>query len=365
MFNNSLEILKKIESYGFEAYIVGGFARDKYIDRKSTDVDICTNATPKDLKNIFKESMLPKEQYGSVTVIYKKVRYDITTYRRDIKYENNRLPVEIKYINDLKEDLMRRDFIINTLCINSKGEFVDLLNAKKDLDKKIIITVGDPNEKLSEDALRILRAIRFATILDFDLEEDLKNAIKRCAPLLEKLSYYRKKEELDKIFSSINVKKGIDLILEFNLDKYLDIENLRNITLTTSSIGIWTQLNVLNKYSFSNVEQESIRNVSELCKKDVFTNYDLYSYGLYYCSIVAEIKHLNKVEISKRYMSLPIKNRKEIAIDGNKICKYLNINPSSILRTILDDIENKIINNQLINDKKELMNYVINKYNIN
>lgn len=362
MLDSSLEVLKKIESYGFNAYIVGGFARDKYMGRKSTDVDICTNATPKDLKDIFKESMLPKEQYGSVAVIYKKVRYDITTYRKDIKYEKNRLPVEIEYINDLKEDLMRRDFIINTLCINSKGEFVDLLNAKEDLDKKIIVTVGNPDEKLSEDALRILRAIRFATILDFDLDDKLKRSIEKYAHLLTNLSYYRKKEELDKIFSSINVKRGIDLILEFNLDKYLEIDNLKNIVITTSSIGIWAQLDVLNKYSFSNNEKDTINNIKELCKKNTFTNMCLYSYGLYYCSLASEIMHMDKTQISKRYMSLPIKNRKEIVINGKDICDILNIKPSRSLRRILDDIEEKIVGSKLNNEKGELIKYIIENY---
>ena len=281
MYNSSIKLLQMIEKAGYRAYIVGGYARDLYLDRKCADVDICTNATPKDLKEIFKDSMLPKEQYGSVAVIYNDIHFEITTFRKDIKYENNRLPVKIKYINDLKEDLKRRDFTINTLCIDSSGNMIDLLNAKDSLDSKIIKTVGNAKNKISEDALRILRAIRFATILNFKLDEELKKNIKRYGSLLKKLSYYRKKEELDKIFSSTNVKYGIDLILELGLEEYLEIPNLKNIVITSSSIGIWAQLDCLNKYSFTNNEKDLIIKINEIRKLKSFDNFVLYKNGLY------------------------------------------------------------------------------------
>ena len=194
MYRTALDLLKEINSHGYVSYIVGGYPRDLYLNRESLDIDICTNATPKDLRNIFGDIMLPKENYGSVTVIKNKIRFEITTFRRDIKYENNRTPLEIEYINDLEADLKRRDFTINTLCIDSEGNTIDLLNGKKDLDDKIIKMVGDANVKLMEDALRILRAIRFAVTLNFKIDDELKKSIKKYGYLLKNLSYYRKKE---------------------------------------------------------------------------------------------------------------------------------------------------------------------------
>ena len=364
MFESSLKLLKKIENAGFEAYIVGGFARDRYLNIKSTDVDVCTNATPKQLKAIFKEGMLPKEEYGSVNVIYRKVRFDITTYRKDIKYKNNRLPVEIEYINSLKDDLLRRDFVINTLCIDSHGNFKDLLGAKIDIDKKNIRTVGDADYKIKEDVLRILRAIRFATILNFELDTELKRAIKKYAYLLENLSYYRKKDELEKIFSSINKRRGIDLILELGLDKYLELGNLSNVRDTTSAIGIWAQLDLLNKYKFSKNESESIKLIKKLLSKQTFTVLELYEYGLYVPLIVAEINGIDKNIITKIYMNLPIKNMKQIKIDGNEICKILNIKPSILVKKILKDLEQKILYKELNNEKEELEEYLIMNYSI-
>ncbi len=362
MLDSSLRVLDKIEENGFEAYIVGGFARDNYIGRNSTDVDICTNATPKELKNIFQASMLPKEQYGSVAVIYKKIRFDITTYRKDIKYENNRLPIEIEYINNLMDDLKRRDFTMNTLCINKNGDYIDLLNAMEDIDNKIIRTVGNAKEKLNEDCLRILRAIRFATILDFELDEELKIAIKEYGYLLKKLSFFRKKEELDKIFSSINVKRGINLLLELNLDKYLDLNNLDKIVIVSSPLGIWAQLDVLKTYSFSNIEKYSIETINTIKNNKFFDNYELYNYGLYLTSLVAEINNIDKNALIKRYMSLPIKNKRDILIDGEDICSILNIAPSKKVKLIIEDLEKKIIYGQLENSKNVIVDYIKKNY---
>ena len=156
-------ILNKINESGFQAYLVGGYPRDLYLGRESTDFDICTNATPKDLTEIFGDVKQHLEQYGSVTVYLNNLRFEITTFRKDIKYINNRKPIEIEYIDNLEDDLKRRDFTMNTMCLDSEGNLIDLLNGKEDIDKHLIRTVGDANKKISEDSLRILRAIRFAT----------------------------------------------------------------------------------------------------------------------------------------------------------------------------------------------------------
>ena len=161
MYNASIKVLNKIIENGFEAYIVGGYPRDIYLARKSSDVDICTNATPKDIKNIFNNVILPTHEYGSVTVIYKKIRFEITTYRKDLKYINNRVPSKVKYTDDLFEDLRRRDFTVNTLCMNERGEILDVLNIKEDFDNKIISLVKKgKNIKEIQKALNLKRTTR-------------------------------------------------------------------------------------------------------------------------------------------------------------------------------------------------------------
>ena len=185
MLDKAIKVLQILEENGYESYIVGGYVRDKLLGIESNDIDICTSATPKEIKNIFKSSSSPN--YGSVNITYKNTNFDITTFRHETKYLNNRIPIKLKYIKNVKKDLLRRDFTINTICIDSKGEILDMLNIKDDLDNKIIKTVGNPKFKLKEDALRILRAIRFATILDFNIEEKTKHYIKINAPLLKKI----------------------------------------------------------------------------------------------------------------------------------------------------------------------------------
>ena len=362
MNETALKVLNKINSFGYEAYLVGGYPRDLYIGRTTADFDICTNATPKILKEIFGNSIMPLEQYGSVTIIVNDLRFEITTFRKDIKYINNRKPIEIEYIDNLSDDLKRRDFTINTMCIDGNGRLIDLLNAKTDINDKIIRTVGDADKKISEDSLRILRAVRFATILDFKLDDELLNAIKKNKHLLKSLSYNRKKEELDKIFSSNNVEKGIKLLHELELEDDLDISDLSKLNTTTYLIGIWAQLDCLDKYNFTKVEKDSIIKINELLDKNVLDYNNLYKYGLYISTIVSEIKGIDKKIVNERYNNLTIYNKDEINISAEEICTLLNKKPAKFLKTIFDDIENKLVNKLLINEKECLKDYIMENY---
>lgn len=362
MNETALKVLKKINSNGYQAYLVGGYPRDIYIGRNSMDFDICTSATPKELKQIFGSGMLPSEEYGSVTLMVNNIRFEITTFRKDIKYLNNRKPIEIEYVNNLMEDLERRDFTMNTMCIDANGQLIDLLGGKEDINDKIIRTVGNANMKIYEDSLRILRAIRFATTLNFELDEDLKEAIKRHKDLLRSLSYFRKKEELDKIFSSTNSAYGIRLIKELELEEPLELSNLDKLIPTTYLTGIWAQLDVLDKYSFNNSEKEAITAINELKDKDILNYNNLYKYGLYISTIVSEIKGVDKKLVNERYNKLYIHNKNEIKIDANEICELLNRKPGKFLKEIFNDLEYKIVNKMLENDKEKIKQYIKEKY---
>ena len=220
MYEIAIEILKKIETLGFECYIIGGYARDKYLGINNSDIDMCTNAKYEDLKEYF---MITKGNFGSMRLKYKNFEFEITTYRKEYEYDKNRYPKKIEFLETLKEDLQRRDFIINTLCINSNGEYVDLLDSKKDLDNKIIRCVGNTDKKIEEDILRSLRAIRFATTLNFKLDEKLKESIKKYSYLINNLSNKRKEEEIRKILNSDNKEYGLLLIKELEIENYIEI----------------------------------------------------------------------------------------------------------------------------------------------
>lgn len=361
MYNASLEILKKINDNGFKAYVVGGYVRDLYLNKRSIDVDICTSATPKQLRQIFGDLVLPNENYGSVTIKYKKIKFEVTTFRKDIKYKDHRIPIKIKYIDNLLDDLKRRDFTINTLCMDEHGEIIDLLGAREDLDNKLVKVVGNPKKKLKEDSLRILRAIRFATILNFSLESNTKKYIKKYGYLLKKLSYERKKEELEKIFTSSNACYGINLIKDLGLCKYLELNNLDKLVVVPSLIGIWSQLGVLNTYPFSNDDKETIKNINELLTLDLYNKEVLYKYGLYNCLIAAQIKNIPKKIITKKYNDLAIHSAKELPIDGNDIKDILNINGKEI-GDILHEIEVLVVEEKIKNNYEDIKKYMVEKY---
>ena len=178
--------------------------------------------------------------------------------------------------------------------MDKDGKIIDLLNGKKDIHKKIIRSVGDPNYKMKEDSLRILRAIRFATEFKFKIEEPLKKAIIDNKDLLKKLSYERKKEELNKIFNSDNKKYGVRLIKELGLESVLELSNIDNVLLTKDPIGLWATIIKGDTYPFTKYEKEIIREVNELLEKDLNDIFNLYKYGPYIISICCDLKKLNK-----------------------------------------------------------------------
>lgn len=363
LLQTALKVIKKIEDRGFEAYIVGGFVRDYLLDIKSNDIDICTNAKPKELVEIFEGAILPKEDYGSVTIYVKNTRFEITTFRAEISYADYRRPEEVKYINDLKQDLLRRDFTINTLCMDKNKNIIDIFNAQVDLDQKVIKAVGDANKRFEEDALRILRAVRFATKLDFKLSPDVIVGIEKNKDLLKKISYERKKEELDKIFASPNAKKGIDLLISLELDKPLELGNLHNVTNTESLIGIWALIDIKDDtYRFSNNEKQLIKNVHKALELNNVDPYNLYKYGLYVNSIAGSIKNIPKKDIARSYNNLTIHTRKELAITTDEIINSLSINKGPIIKTIYETLEKEVLYKRLKNEKKALIDYCLKNF---
>jgi len=361
MLKESLEIIKKIESCGFETYIVGGFVRDYIMNKSSYDVDICTSAKPKDLVEIFNNAILPKEKYGSVTLHYKDIRFEITTFRKEMLYENRR-PIEIEYSRSLIEDINRRDFTMNSLCMNKEGVVIDMINGKEDIKKRIIKTIGNTDIKFIEDPLRILRAIRFATQLNFKLDTEVINVIKMRGNLIKDLSYNRKKDELNKIFTNTNIRYGLKLLDSLNLSKYLELNDINKVKITTDVLGIWAQLGVVDIYPFSKLERDTINIINKICKNKKITRYELYNYGLYNVSIAAEILGINKKSIVNLDKQLSIHSKKDIDISTNEICSILNKEPGKWLKVLYNDLELKILYSKLENNKEKIKNYILKNY---
>ena len=362
MLESALKLLKELTSHDYKAYIVGGFVRDYLLGRESQDIDVCTNATPKEIKEVFEDSFLPTEDYGSVVVNKYGVRFEITTFRKEFSYQDHRKPVEIQYIDDLYQDLLRRDFTINAICIDENGEVIDFLGGRDDLERKLIRTIGDAADRFQEDALRILRAIRFATVLDFQLDASVSSAILETRHLLSELSYQRKKEELDKIFASGHADKGIDLLLQYHLDKNLELEKLSKVENTDSVIGIWSVLDVDLLYPFSNNEKEMMADIRKAMSLNNLDPMALYEYGLYVNSVAGEMKGLDKKKITESYNALIIHSRSDLDVTSEEIMECLDREPGEYLSDIYEDIEREVLYRRLPNQKQKLLSYIKEKF---
>ncbi len=256
----------KLQKADFQAYLVGGCARDIILNREPKDWDIATNAKPEEIQKIFPDSVY-ENKFGTVGV---KTNSDnprlkiveITTFRSEGKYTDKRHPDEIKFARNIEDDLSRRDFTINTIALKcdiniqmhandaNEYKFVDPFDGQKDLKDKIIRIVGKPNERFNEDALRLMRAVRFAVELGFSIEKETEQAIKKQAGLLEMIAKERIREELIKIIMADDAAKGILLLEEFSLLKYI-IPELRE--------GIGSSQ---NKHHIYEVFEHSLRSLS-------------------------------------------------------------------------------------------------------
>lgn len=199
---NALEVLKKINDAGYEAYIAGGAVRDILMDKEPHDYDIASAATPAEIKQIFSRTVDTGIKHGTITVIENKSSYEVTTFRRDGSYEDGRHPDGVEFVNDVREDCLRRDFTINAMMYSPKTGILDFFGGRDDLKSHIIRCVGNPDKRFSEDALRMLRAVRFRAALDFDIEPATELAIKKNAVRIKKVSSERILEELNKILIS-------------------------------------------------------------------------------------------------------------------------------------------------------------------
>ena len=195
-------ILESLQKSGYEAYVVGGCVRDALLGREPNDWDITTSALPTEVKSVFPRTIDTGLQHGTVTVLCGGTGYEVTTFRVDGVYEDGRHPKEVTFTPSLREDLKRRDFTINAMAYNNENGLVDLFGGQQDLENGIVRAVGDPVQRFTEDALRIMRAIRFSAQLGYEIEPETLRAASALAPNLRRISSERIREELEKTLVS-------------------------------------------------------------------------------------------------------------------------------------------------------------------
>lgn len=264
------QIAQKLEKRGFKVYLVGGCVRDLLMKRKPKDWDFTTNAQPEEIQKIFPKSFY-ENKFGTVTVITDSQEenlktIEITPFRLEGKYTDKRHPDEIKFAKTLEEDLARRDFTINAIAlkIEKKPKIIDPFDGQKDLERKIIRTVGNPEERFNEDALRLIRAVRFACELKFQIEEKTKEAIRKLAFLINFISKERIRDEFIKIIMSEEAPLGINYLKDLGLLNHFLPELLEG----TEVIGVTKKLKSHIKYESLTVFEHLLKTLDYAVKNN-------------------------------------------------------------------------------------------------
>ena len=212
---NTEQVFSELEKHGFEAYMVGGCVRDTIMGREYNDIDITTNACPEEMLDVFSNyKVIPTGlKHGTITVLCNGTPYEITTYRIDGKYTDHRRPDNVEFTSDIKADLARRDFTINAVAMDINGCIIDPFNGIQDMKDGLIRCVGEPEKRFTEDALRIMRAVRFASQLNFNIEINTSEAVHRMKDLLQNISHERIRDELDKLVCGSNC---VNILLDYS-----------------------------------------------------------------------------------------------------------------------------------------------------
>jgi len=361
-------VLSTLINNGYKAYFVGGIVRDYllnnvYKDISLLDIDITTNARPDEVKLLFKNTYDTGIKHGTITVVYDNIKYEITTFRKEYKYINNRFPKKVKYINKLKSDIKRRDFTINAIAMDKNLKIIDYFNGISDIENKVIRTVGNPNIRFKEDALRMLRAIRFSCNLNFTINSNTLQSIMKNKSLLENISNERIYSEFKKAINGDYIK-NLKYLLIFNQFKKLNLYNVpeeKNYVLRLAYIiHNFENISVLTNLK---VDKDTIIKVNKVLSNINYMN--IYSrYGLKRLisntdfETVKIILILKKIEF-KLYNSIYSSNEcifiNQLKITGNDLIKNGIALEGVKIGEILNKILDEVLKNPSLNEYTKLI----------
>lgn len=370
-------ILEKLIESGYEAYFVGGFVRDYLLNKESDDIDITTNALPDEVEELFENTKATGKKYGTITVYLEEHAFEVTTYRIDKEYENHRKPESVVYTNKLIDDLKRRDFTINALAMDSGGNIVDLFNGKDDLEKGIIKAIGNPDERFDEDALRILRALRFVSKFGFLIEESTLKSMKNNVEKLNLLPSERVIPELEYIFKEIYQKQAIKYMVDIDIKRAFPIFTQSIALYSNSEINLdFTEffafsLCLENKeipeyWRFSNKEKMLMYRMVHILKTIKNSRFNpslVYKLGKTACLRANKIQLIRfpnndqEMLIEEIEEHLPIKRRDQMQINGSDLLEIKKIYNEEIIGEVLEELEFQVVNRHLQNDFEKLKEY--------
>jgi len=383
----SYEVIHLLEEAGYEAVFVGGAVRDYSLGKQAHDIDIATSAEPYEVKEVFSNTIDIGIAHGTVLVIVDGEPIEVTTYRTESTYSDHRRPDEVQFVKSLREDLLRRDFTMNALAMTKDGQLIDLFGGKEDMDNKLVRAVGVPAHRFREDALRMLRAVRFSSVLDFEIEDNTLQAIHENAEQIRYVSIERIKIEMDKLFVGSNPVKAFNYLSTSRLAETLplypaSISGLERTVPFESSLEGWAFLTVTgnapssqmaNAYKLSNDERKFITSVQRLYTSRItklFTIDDYYSYDLnvlntvekFFQAIHTDLPTITTVEITKNKKELPIQSIKDLAADGTDLIKWAERKGGQWTGQWIKKIEKFVLHGHIKNDPNTIRDWFINDF---
>ncbi|PJO41800.1 CCA tRNA nucleotidyltransferase [Lysinibacillus xylanilyticus] len=376
-------VIEQLENAGFEAVIVGGAVRDAILGRPAHDVDVATNAMPDEVKSVFNHTVDIGIQHGTVLVIDPAGSVEVTTYRTDGDYTDHRRPEEVQFVRSLKEDLKRRDFTMNAIAMRRDGSFVDFYGGRQDIEAGVIRAVGDAQKRFSEDALRMLRAVRFSAQLGFLVESETLKAMQDKADNISWIARERIKAELDKLWVGKDVFNGIRKLEESNLVNYLNgtfqAENWYEFNTQDKLLG-WAYFavlqgepwrEVLGEYRLSNKEMAFVKAVLEALKalKNGWTNMDYFLYTEQALEAACYFAELRQLDVQKPQQSiqeiqtkLPIRHKRELIVNGTDLLKWSGKKGGPWVKEALQAMLEAVVNGELQNDQQQIKNWIEHDY---
>ena len=393
LFVSALPVLQTLKEAGHEAVFVGGSVRDLVLGKEISDVDIATSATPEEVKSLFSHTVDVGIEHGTVLVLHHHDSYEVTTFRTEGTYQDFRHPDSVTFVRSLEEDLMRRDFTINALAVNEKEEIVDYFNGIEDLDRGIIRCVGNPMERFNEDALRMMRAVRFAGQLGFTIESGTFNAIRTLKANLERVAVERMKVEFEKMilspYRALAFKSFVESELYHSCPDFKEAKEtllkigafpLERLTITQAWIlfAYYEQLTVpqlrkvLKDWKSSNDQISTILTGYQTLLARLEKEWD--AFLAYECPevLAIEVEQLlpgighseQLVELEEVYRQLPIRSMKDIQIDGFGVKEALGLEKMGpIIGEVLQALQTEVLSGRLVNENADIFSWIRNSFN--
>ena len=390
VFKQAIPILTKIESAGYEAYFVGGCVRDDLIGREISDIDIATSATPLEIKKIFPTTIDVGIEHGTVMVLWEQETYEITTFRTDGEYTDFRRPSQVTFIRNLHEDLKRRDFTMNSIAMDKDGALIDPFQGELAIQSKTIETVGAASERFHEDALRMMRAVRFVSQLQFSIEPTTYHALKEHGSLLEKVATERKSIEFEKLLNGKNKVQALEMLIDTKLYRYLPgLKNHEKALLDMTRLDIelfsvdeiWSLLLCLIGYSTSEsgnflrqwkLPLKRIKKVQSIIQwLKIRLQYEWSIENLYSAKLenaistekVVNILNNQDVltgvsELKSQFNNLTIKDRHELAVSGKDLMQWENKQGGPWIKEALQSIEKAVLTKIVENEKEKIREWL-------